>query len=203
MKIAPTTLAVLCLAAFAVAEGVCQEVRRAAPARSATQESKPSEREGVTLRAGDSFEMYLSGMPIEDSQSLARQYTVSGDGNVNIPYAGSIKAAGLSQGQLENAIEKRFIEGKIFRWPTVTINVQAISRYVTIGGQVRAPQRFVWSTDMTITSALAAAGGSGDFGGDKVTLKRGGKTELYSIKRLKRNPNEDPKILPGDLIELL
>jgi polysaccharide export outer membrane protein len=194
-----TALAASCIISTAAA----QNVRRAEAVTPPRAQPETGRGESVTLRGGDTFEMYLSGMPIEDSQSLARQYTVSGDGTVNIPYAGQIRAAGLSQGQLEQAIEQRFISEKIFRWPTVTINVQAVSRYITIGGQVRAPQRFVWSTDMTLTSAIAAAGGPGDFGGDKVTLVRNGKVTLYSIKKLKRNPADDPKVLPGDLLELL
>ena len=159
---------------------------------------------GATLRPGDMFEMNLSGMPIEDREGFAKAYTVGQDGLVNIPYAGYIRAAGLTQSQLEQAIQRKLIDGKIFSFPTVTIVMGGGQvRYITIGGQVRNPNRFLWSPDLTLVAAISAAGGVGDFGGDKVTLTRGGEKKQYSLKRLKRTPAEDPRLLPGDLVDAL
>jgi protein involved in polysaccharide export with SLBB domain len=60
---------------------------------------------------------------------------------VNIPLAGHVRAVGLTQNQLEKAIEQKLVEAKIFRWPTATINVLPDSRAVTVGGSVRTPTR--------------------------------------------------------------
>jgi polysaccharide export outer membrane protein len=180
-----------------------QTVKKAIPLNTADTTSELSQ--SATFRPGDSFEMSLGGVPAEtgDAQSFNKPYTVGGDGMINVPFAGLIRAAGLTQSQLEKAIQQKLIDGKIFRWPTITINVPERARLVTIGGQVRQPQRAFWSADMTLMSAINAAGGPADFAGDKVRLTRKQKVMVYSRKKLIKNPTEDPSLFPGDQIEVL
>ncbi len=157
----------------------------------------------VVLRPNDVIELRLSGMPPDDAQQFSgTPYTVGGDGNVSIPYAGSLHAAGRTPSELERAIERSLIDKKIFRWPTATINVASTVRFVVIGGTVRAPQRLQWSADLTLISAIAVAGGPGDFSSDKINLIRGGQITLYSFKKLQKDPSQDPRLLPGDQIDL-
>ena len=92
------------------------------------------------LRNGDIFEMRLSGMPLEFAQEFALQYTVSDSGGVDLPYIGTMKAAGNSTTQFARAVEKKLVADKIFTNPTAVINLQPSSRFVTVGGGVRAPQ---------------------------------------------------------------
>ena len=61
--------------------------------------------------------------PLEDAQMYALTFTIGGDGFVNVPLAGQIKAAGYTQSQLEKSIERKLVEEKIFTHPTATINV--------------------------------------------------------------------------------
>lgn len=173
-------------------------VRPAAPAPVNTGSA-----EGAAFRAGEAFELRLSGMPVEDAAQFSQQFTIGGDGFINIPLAGQIRAAGLTQSQLERAIERKLVDERIFTRPTATIIVAPSARFITIGGQVRAPQRMAWTADLTLNSALVSAGGAGDFAGDKVKLTRGGKVTIFSRKRLAKTPEEDPKLLPGDMIEQL
>ena len=159
--------------------------------------------EGAAFRAGDIFELRMSGMPAEDSMPFAQQFTIGGDGFVNIPFGGQVRAAGLTQSQLERAIEKCLVDQKIFTRPTAIINVAPQARFVTIGGQVRAPQRMVWSADLTLNSAISAAGGPADFAGNKIKFTRASKVTIINKKDLVKNPDQDPRLLPGDQIELL
>lgn len=158
---------------------------------------------GAAFRPGESFLLRMSGMPLEDAASYALEFTIGGDGFVNIPLGGQVRAAGLTQSQLERAIERRLVEQKIFRWPTATINVPNAARFVTIGGTVRNPSRQLWSPDLTITSAISMCSGPGDFASDKVNLIRSGTITQYRLKKLKANPANDPRLLPGDQVELL
>ena len=158
---------------------------------------------GTAFRSGDSFELQMSGMPAEDSMTYQKMFTIGGDGFVNIPYAGQIRASGLTQSALERAIERKLIDEKIFRWPTATINVPTTTRYVTIGGAVRAPTRMAWSADLTITSAISACGGPNEFASDKINLIRTGTVTQYRLKALKKTPGNDPPLQPGDQVELL
>ena len=169
----------------------------AAPAGARTSSS-------VVLRPNDVIELRLSGMPPEDAaQFNGVAYTVGGDGTVNVPYAGSLQAAGRTPSELERAVERTLIDKKIFRWPTATINVANTVRFAVIGGNVRGPTRMPWSADLTLMSAISAAGGPSDFAGDKINLIRGGKITLYSYKKLKKDPSQDPRLLPSDQVDLL
>ncbi len=173
-----------------------QDVRRATAA-------DPSRNQSASFRSGEVFELRMSGMPPEDAVPFAQTFTIGGDGFVNIPFAGQVRAVGLTQSQLERAIEQRLVEAQIFTHPTATINVAPQARYVTIGGQVRAPQRMVWSPDLTLLSGIAAAGGPADFAGDKIKLSRNRQVTVYSRKSLNKNPADDPRLLPGDQIDQL
>ncbi|MES2569294.1 MAG: polysaccharide biosynthesis/export family protein [Verrucomicrobiota bacterium] len=191
------------LLAFAGADAQAQGVRRATPIRQPVVETRSEPvADGAVFRANDSFELRLSGMPAEDAQPFAQQFTIGGDGFVNIPLGGQVRAAGLTQSQLERAIERCLVDKKIFTRPTATINVAPQARYVTIGGQVRAPQRLQWSADLTVNSAINAAQGAGDFAGNKIRLIRGGKVLMFDKRVLAKDPGKDPHVLPGDQIEL-
>lgn len=172
---------------------------QAAPAAPAADASNGR----AVFRPGDSLDMRVSGIPNEDSGSFPTPITIGADGMINVTYAGQIRAAGLTQSQLEKALEKRFVDEKIFRWPTVTINVMNQQRFVTIGGNVRAPGRQIWTADLTLMTLVAMAGGPSDFAGDKINLIRGGTVTLYRYKALKKNPNDDPKLVPGDQVDFL
>lgn len=145
----------------------------------------------------------MSGMPPDDAQQFSGTvYTIGGDGQVNIPYAGGLQAGGRTPSELERAIERALIDKKIFRWPTATINVVTGLRYVVVGGNVRGPSRMPWSADLSLMSAIMAAGGPGDFAGDKINLIRNGAITQYRYKKLQKDPSLDPKLLPGDQVDL-
>jgi hypothetical protein len=159
-------------------------IARAVAANSQTTPAADSS--NLVLRPNDVFELRLSGMPADDASQ----------------FSGRIQAAGRTAGDIERTIEKALVEKKIFRWPQATLTVALQTRFVTIGGNVRAPNRPPWSADLTVLSAIMAAGGPSDFGGDKIHLIRGGKVNVYSYKKLRRDPSQDPKLLPGDTVEL-
>jgi polysaccharide biosynthesis/export protein len=155
------------------------------------------------LRVGDSFEMRLSGMEAPYGDEFMRQYVVDADGTVNLPYIKSVSASGLTPGQLERSIQQRLVSEKIFTNPTVNITLQTTARVVSVTGQVRNPQRITWSSDLTLLSAVDLAGGTGDFAGKKVRLMRNGQViNLYDFKILRRDPASDPKLLPGDRVDV-
>ena len=153
------------------------------------------------LRDGDTFEMVVGGAPREFTEEFRLQYAVS-DGVVTVQYIGRVKAAGLTPSQLSAAIEKRFRDEKIFTNPTVMVNLVANQRLIIVGGAVRNPGRQPWSTDMTLSIALASASGPGEYADDKVKIVRAGKAEFFSRKAIKKDQALDPKVLPGDYIEV-
>ncbi len=153
------------------------------------------------LRDGDIFEMVVGGAPRDFTEEFHLQYAVA-DGFVTVQYIGRVKAAGLTPSQLAAAIEKRMRDEKIFTNPTVMVNLVPNQRIIIVGGAVRNPGRQQWSADMTLSIALASASGPGDYADDKVKIVRNGKAEFFSRKAIKKDPTLDPKILPGDYVEV-
>lgn len=156
----------------------------------------------ATLRAGDIFEMRLSGMPAEYASDFNLQYTVGGEGTVSVPLIGEVRAAGVTPSQLERSVESKLVADKIFTHPTVLINVAQATRYVSVSGGVRQPQRLQWSNDLTLTSAVGNCSGLSDFGSPKgIRIIREGKIYgVFNLTLLQKDPSQDPKLLPGDQV---
>ena len=85
--------------------------------------------------------MRLGGVPQEYAADSAFPYTIGQDGTINVPLIGEIKAVGSTPSQLERAIQTKLVADKVFSHPTVLINVAQATRFVSINGGVRAPQR--------------------------------------------------------------
>lgn len=153
------------------------------------------------LSDGDMFQLSVSGAPREYTAEYDLQYTVD-DGTVNVPNVGRVKVTGLTATQVSALIEKELKDKKIFTNPTVVINVAQVNRSITVGGAVRNPGRHPWSQNMTLSIAIATASGFAEFSEDKIRLTRGQQRTEYSRKELKKDPSKEPKILPGDYIEV-
>jgi polysaccharide export outer membrane protein len=155
------------------------------------------------FRDGDVFEMRLSGPPEEFTREFNLVLTVD-EGSVNVPMIGRIRAVGMSSSQLASTIEKSLKQAKIFTVANVNITVNSgqNQRTIIVGGSVRVPGRQPWIADLTLTGAISAAGGFGDFSEDGIKLIRGGKAQRYSRKAIKKDPSIDPKVQPGDRIEV-
>jgi len=155
------------------------------------------------LRAGDPVEMKISGVPAEEQTQVNNVYTVDASGMVNMPYINKVRAEGLTPAQLASAIENGYKSAKIFTNPTITIMMQPQTRFVNGGGAVRAPARVPYTEDMTLLTAISAAGGFNDFADQKrVRLLRGNEAKIYDVRQFRRNPGLDPKLQPGDKIEV-
>lgn len=155
------------------------------------------------LRAGDSMEIRLSGVPAEYSSEFSQVYNIDNRGLVNLPYIGEIRAAGLLPNQVQTDIQNRLIAGKIYTNPTITVSTSAAPGFVNVVGAVKGPGRIPYTADLTLMSAIAAAGDFTEFADrKKVRLIRGDRGSTYNIKDIGKNPETDPKLLPGDQISV-
>lgn len=156
----------------------------------------------ATLRPGDLFEMRLSGMPAEFAGDFNLQYTVGSEGTVSVPLIGEVRAAGLTASQLERSVESKLVADKIFTHPTVLIGIAQATRYVSVSGGIRQPQRLQWSNDLTLSSAIGNCAGLSDFGSPKgIRIIRDGKIYgVFNLTVLQKDPSQDPKLLPGDQV---
>jgi polysaccharide export outer membrane protein len=157
----------------------------------------------ATLRVGDPIDLKIGGVPNEEQTQVNNVYTVDADGSVNLPYINKIKAAGVTPAQLSRSIEQAYRANKIFTNPTITILMQPTARFVTVGGAVRTPMRVPFTEDMTLLTAINAAGGFNDFADQKrVRVLRGNEVTVYDVRQFRRDPSRDVRMRPGDRVEI-
>ena len=157
----------------------------------------------ATLRIGDPVEMKLSGVPNEEQVQVNNMYTVDGTGSVNLPYINKVKAEGMTPSQLAATIENAYRSAKIFTNPTITILMQPTARFVNVGGAVRQATRVPFTEDMTLLTAINAAGGFNDFADQKrVRLLRGSDVKVFDVRQFRRDPSKDVRLQPGDRVEI-
>lgn len=157
----------------------------------------------ATLRLGDPVELKIGGVPAEEQQQINNTYTVDASGSISLPYINKVKAEGRPPADVARAIEQTYRAEKIFTNPTVTIVMQPSARFVNIGGAVRTPTRVPFTEDMTLLTAVNAAGGFNDFADQKrVRLLRGSSVKVYDVRQFRRDPSLDVRLQPGDRVEV-
>lgn len=157
----------------------------------------------ATLRVGDPIEVKIGGVPIEEQTQMNNIYTVDVQGSINLPYINRVQAEGLTPAQLARSIEETYRANKIYTNPNITILMTPTSRFVNVGGAVRNPTRVPFTEDMTLLTAINAAGGFNDFADQKrVRLLRGSEAKIFDVRQFRRDPSKDVKLQPGDRVEV-
>lgn len=157
----------------------------------------------ASLRPGDVIEIRISGVPLEEIQQFNAPYTIDDAGMINLPYIGMVKASGLLPNQVQAFIENKLKTEEIYSHPTIAVQPPVGQRFVSVGGSVRAPGRIQYSSDLTLMSAINAAGSFNDFADQKrVRLVHEGKAQVYDCRKIRKDPSTDPKVFPGDQIEV-
>lgn len=162
-----------------------------------------SARAQATLRVGDPFEIKIAGVPADEQAQVNNTYTVDASGTINLPYINKVKAAGLTSAEFAASVESAYRAAKIYSNPTITVLMQPTARFVNVGGAVRTPSRVPFTEDMTLLTAINAAGGFNDFADQrKVRVLRGNAVQQYDVREFRRDPSRDVRLQPGDRVEV-
>lgn len=123
------------------------------------------------------------------------------DGSVNVPYAGSIRIAGMTSRQAEAAIIER-LRGKAIEPQALVTVANNLSNTVTVTGEVANGARVpISQRGERIMDVIAAAGGyNSPVHETYVSLTRGDRTARAPIHALLSNPSEDVYMRPGDIL---
>lgn len=163
----------------------------------------------LKIKPTDSITIRISGVPAEDAVDISQKYNVAGDGKFPLPHVGRITAAGLTPSQLGIRVEQAYKTAQIFTKPTVVVSTLQIERtneektlkQISINGEVKAPQRAVFTDGMTLLDALAQAGGFTDWAArDKVRIIRSGQTSVHDVRKISSDPSRDVKLRVNDKI---
>ena len=106
----------------------------------------------TALHPGDKIKVSVYG---EDN--LNGLYDVDSAGNVSIPLAGTIRAAGLSKRDLQQTIMRRY-KSDYLQDPKVTVDIVA-SRPFYVMGEAERPGEFPYRPGLNVMGAIATAGG--------------------------------------------
>jgi protein involved in polysaccharide export with SLBB domain len=158
-------------------------------------------RADAPLRAGDTFELRIGGVPAEEMSAVNGTYTIDGGGGLNLPYIGKLNAGNMTANQIQSMVERMYVDKGIYSHPTITLTVPLTGRFVNVGGAVRQPQRVAYTPDMTVLTAINAAGDFNEFADRKrVRLTSGQTTKIINCNEIAKNPALDVPVLPGDQI---
>lgn len=127
--------------------------------------------------------------------------TVKDDGTITLIYNEKFQAAGKTIGELQEEIRKRYVPAYFVNM-TPTIKVQ--DRFYSVGGEVRTPNRFLWTGNMTVLQAVNTAGGFTDFANRRTVIltRANGEQVTVNCKKAVSKPELDLKVYPGDKIHV-
>jgi polysaccharide biosynthesis/export protein len=123
------------------------------------------------------------------------------NGNITVPYAGSIRVAGRPFTAVQKEIEEKLKDRAIEPQAILTLSAERAST-VSILGSVKSGGQFpVRNTRMRILDAIAQAGGvDGAAQSLEVVLQRDGQASRVSMRRLVLDSSANTSVLPGDTI---
>ncbi len=133
-------------------------------------------------------------------------FEVDQNGTLDFPYAGKIKAAGLTQSELHALLTRRL--AVYLRDPKVTLKIQSYrSKRVYVDGEVKVPGvQPINDIAMTLTEAINRAGGMNPAADQsRVMVTRAGKTFQINLPQLvQRGVNPSSIVLAnGDLVRVM
>ncbi len=140
------------------------------------------------IQPGRAIQISVSGVPSEEKGRVDGIYPVSESGNINVPFIGQVRAAGLHAEQLASSLEQRFRSAEIYTNPTFQVidsSAKSIEeKVVTVGGQARRTGPVPYNRNLTIYQAIQNAGGATEFGSmHRVKLYRDGKQMEYDLTK--------------------
>jgi polysaccharide export outer membrane protein len=143
------------------------------------------------LQAGEKIRI-----TVFNEASLSGDYEIDQSGFISLPLAGTFKAAGLTQPELEQELAKKF-RSQYLRNPRVTVTLLSLRPFYIVG-EVEHPGEFSYKSGLNILTAVALAGG---------TTYRASRSSVYIQRVSETGMREYPLssevlILPGDLIRV-
>jgi polysaccharide biosynthesis/export protein len=164
--------------------------------------STPDSAQAQTLAPATPAASYVLGpndrirLKVYGESDITGEYEIDSSGNVSVPLAGHLKAAGLTTRQLERSITSALSKG-IVRDPRVNVEI-ALYRPYYILGEVKKSGEYPYRLGLTVMDAIASAGGfTYRANENKVYLRRsgGGVEEIYAL-------DAPVPVFPGDNIRI-
>jgi polysaccharide export outer membrane protein len=140
------------------------------------------------------------------SPELNQTVVVQPDGFISLEGAGEIRIEGLTAPEVVDAVKKAY--ESTLHDPIVDVDVIDFQKPIfTVTGQVGKPGQYELRSDVTVSQALAVAGGLASTAKTQVFLYRAVSSNWAEVRELKlkdflrgKNISEDVHLRPGDMI---
>jgi polysaccharide export outer membrane protein len=143
------------------------------------------------LQAGEKIRVTVYG-----EASLSGDYQIDPSGYLSLPLAGTVKAAGLTQAELEQELAKKF-RSEYLRNPRVTVSIMEFRPFYILG-EIEKPGAYPYTSGLNVLSAIAIAGGTTYRGSrSTVLIQHPGESGMREYPLASSVP-----ILPGDIIRI-
>jgi polysaccharide biosynthesis/export protein len=135
---------------------------------------------------------------------LSKTVQVSDDGYISLPLIGKTKIGGDTTQEAESAIGKK-LQKKYLQSPQVSVLVKNYGQRVTVSGAVLHPSVLAVDGRVTLTQAVAKAGGLNDVGNSRrvhVARSSNGRIndQVYDLDQILAGHATDPMLHGGDLV---
>jgi protein involved in polysaccharide export with SLBB domain len=143
------------------------------------------------LQAGEKIRVNVYG-----ESSLSGDYQIDPSGFVSLPLAGNIKATGLTQSELAEALATS-LRSQYLKNPKVTVSVAEFRPFYIIG-EIEKPGSYPYTSGLNVLSAIAIAGGTTYRASrSSILIQHPGEAALreYTL-------DASVPILPGDIIKV-
>ena len=184
-------LALFALVVMLTTSGTSTFTSASAQAQYQSAPSSQPSRGDYVLGPNDRVRLKVYGEP-----DISGEYEIDNTGQVSVPLAGHIPAAGLTTKELEHAIAAALAKG-IVRDPRVNVEV-ALYRPYYILGEVKKSGEYPYRLGLTVLDAVASAGGfTYRANENKVYVRRAGSgaEQTYSL-------DAPIMVYPGDNIRV-
>jgi len=152
------------------------------------------------LGAGDMLSISVYG-----NTDLQTDTRVTSEDTINFPLIGEVSVANKTVPEAEKIIARELEDQGFLRKPQVNIVVtQFLSQQISILGNVAEPKRIPLHRAVTLTDALALAGGITQLGSDSISIisknnKKSNRNKL-SLQNILNGNKPDVMVSPGDII---
>jgi polysaccharide biosynthesis/export protein len=156
-----------------------------------------------SIHAGDSFDINFELSPEFNQTGVV----VQPDGFITLRGVGDIKVDGQSAPQLTHTLETAY--SKILHDPIITVILKDFEKpYFIADGQVGHPGKYDLRGTVTLTQAIAMAGGLTDGAKHSQVMlfrrvdEQWVEAKLFNVKEMEKSGNlaEDPFLHPGDML---
>jgi len=175
---------------------------KASPATSETSPKFQERRPRYKIAAGDTFEVNFELSP-EFNQTV----TVQPDGFITLRGIGDVHVAGKKVPELAETLRQSY--AKILNDPQISVVLKDFEKpYFVADGQVGKPGKYELRGEITVTQAIAQAGGFLDSSKHSQVLlfrrvdDQWTEARIFNVKKMEksRNLTEDAVLRPGDML---